>query len=84
MGEQHITRLAAGVLATCRRHPLLTGTLCAGSKGALADIVSQVGMQGNEYRPQRTLAFTMWNAAYCGYARWASNPGLAVLGCCSD
>ncbi len=55
-------------LRLCREHALLTGVACAGTKGALADVVSQLTLQENDYKPLRTAAFTLWNALYCGLA----------------
>lgn len=56
----------SAMLRFCRQQPFITGVACAGMKGAFADVTSQLVMQDNEYRPLRTVAFTLWNMAYCG------------------
>ena len=53
------------IVDICRRYPLRTGVLCAGAKGAAADALSQQ-LQRGEYKPERTVAFALWNAMYCG------------------
>ena len=71
-------------ISACRRQPLATGVLAAGSKGALADVTSSVLLQDGEIRPARTAAFALWNASYCGlavygmYSVWLPRLGVGV------
>ena len=59
--------IAAAIIRTCQNNPLLTGVICAGTKGAAADALSQRWLQQGEYKPERTVAFAGWNALYCGF-----------------
>ena len=61
-------RVISHVVSVCRQQPLLTGVVAAGSKGALADLMSQTFFQDGDYKPSRTLAFGLWNTLYCGFA----------------
>ena len=57
------------VVRALLRRPLLTGVLCAGTKGMCADMTSQLvrGQQHErQYDAKQTVAFGLWNAAYCG------------------
>ena len=56
------------LLHLCQQQPLATGIVCAGTKGALADVLSQLSKRDAEYNPTRTYAFAAWNALYCGLA----------------
>ena len=50
-----------------KQFTLSTGMLMAGVKGACADVMSQVALQGDSrYDPQRTVAFGLWSGGYCG------------------
>ena len=42
------------IIRTCQNNPLLTGVICAGTKGAAADALSQRWLQQGEYKPERT------------------------------
>ena len=55
------------LLSLFQRHPLATGVLCAGCKGALADVSGQAMRTNAEYDPKQTLAFALWNTLYCGF-----------------
>lgn len=59
------------VIRAFRQQPFITGVAFAGSKGALADLVSQSLLQDGDYKPSRTLAFGLWNALYCGAVVYA-------------
>ena len=60
--------LPSRLIDACRRWPLATGVAAAGIKGAMADLTGQLasGKEGG-YAPQRTAAFALWNALYCGF-----------------
>ena len=54
-------RLAATAgVRILERWPLPTGVICAGAKGALADVTAQ-SLSSTEYKPQRTAAATINN-----------------------
>jgi len=55
------------VVRALLRRPLLTGVVCAGTKGAMADVTSQLVLQQRErLDTKQTVAFGLWNAVYCG------------------
>ena len=64
-------------LHACRSYPFITGVLCAASKGAAADGISQRFLQDGEYQPVRTAAFAAWNGIYCGAVVYAMYSVLA-------
>ena len=65
------------LLSELTRRPLITGIVCAGGKGCLADALSQKMLQDGEYKAERTVAFGLWNAIYCGAACFAMYSVLA-------
>ena len=56
-----------------RRHTLATGVCTAAVKGAAAEATSQM-IVGHPFEADRTIAFGLWNGAYCGgFAFWLYN-----------
>ena len=58
--------MSVRLLGFLERRPFATGVLCAGCKGALADLSGQA-MMTHAYNPKQTLAFALWNTFYCGF-----------------
>lgn len=61
------------IIRALLRRPCLTGIICAGTKGAMADAISQLFLQqrglatsNSPWDVKQTLAFGLWNASYCG------------------